>query len=118
MAIAEELKKLHDLHARGALTDDEYARAKEAVLDSVIPLAAPDDDLPPLTDGKAGGDAAKTISLRTVTAVSTFLLFVLVFVVVFLPRLEKARDNLDRFREGAQQRRQLQELRQKNLPGR
>jgi hypothetical protein len=32
MGIADELQKLHDLHATGALTDEEYARAKEALL--------------------------------------------------------------------------------------
>jgi len=32
MSHADELNKLADLHARGALSDDEYARAKERVL--------------------------------------------------------------------------------------
>ncbi|WP_077032621.1 PspC domain-containing protein [Pelomonas sp. KK5] len=32
MSQADELHKLADLHARGALTDEEYARAKERVL--------------------------------------------------------------------------------------
>jgi hypothetical protein len=32
MGIADELQKLHDLHAAGALTDEEYARAKESLL--------------------------------------------------------------------------------------
>jgi phage shock protein PspC (stress-responsive transcriptional regulator) len=33
MDLSEELSKLHDLHQRGALTDDEYARAKARLLD-------------------------------------------------------------------------------------
>jgi phage shock protein C len=34
MAMSDELAKLQDLHARGALTDDEFARAKARVLDA------------------------------------------------------------------------------------
>ena len=32
MAIAEELERLQQLHAQGALSDEEYARAKERVI--------------------------------------------------------------------------------------
>jgi len=32
MTLSDELGKLADLHQRGALTDDEYARAKERLL--------------------------------------------------------------------------------------
>ena len=44
MALSEELSKLQDLHDRGALTDDEFARAKARLLggiaDSTDPLSA------------------------------------------------------------------------------
>src|SRR5512141_3069359 len=33
MALSDELAKLQDLHQRGALTDDEFARAKARVLE-------------------------------------------------------------------------------------
>lgn len=33
MALSDELSKLQDLHQRGALTDDEFARAKARLLD-------------------------------------------------------------------------------------
>jgi phage shock protein PspC (stress-responsive transcriptional regulator) len=33
MALSDELAKLQDLHQRGALTDDEFSRAKARVLD-------------------------------------------------------------------------------------
>jgi len=33
MSVSDELGKLHDLHVRGVLSDDEYARAKARVLD-------------------------------------------------------------------------------------
>jgi hypothetical protein len=37
MGIADELQKLHDLHAAGALNNDEFARAKEALLGQPAP---------------------------------------------------------------------------------
>jgi phage shock protein C len=37
MLLSEELNKLHDLHQRGALSDEEFARAKARLLDSTIP---------------------------------------------------------------------------------
>jgi phage shock protein PspC (stress-responsive transcriptional regulator) len=33
MSVSDELGKLHDLHQRGVLSDEEYARAKARVLD-------------------------------------------------------------------------------------
>jgi phage shock protein PspC (stress-responsive transcriptional regulator) len=33
MALTEELNRLHDLHQRGGLSDDEFARAKARLLD-------------------------------------------------------------------------------------
>ena len=33
MSMSDELGKLQDLHQRGALTDDEFARAKARLLD-------------------------------------------------------------------------------------
>jgi phage shock protein C len=37
MFLTEELNKLHDLHQRGALSDEEFVRAKARLLDSTIP---------------------------------------------------------------------------------
>src|SRR5262245_20242601 len=34
MGMSEELERLHTLHTSGALTDDEYARAKEGLLNA------------------------------------------------------------------------------------
>ncbi|MBX3444120.1 MAG: PspC domain-containing protein [Planctomyces sp.] len=40
MSLSDELERLSGLHARGVLTDDEFARAKELVLSgSVRPIA-------------------------------------------------------------------------------
>jgi phage shock protein PspC (stress-responsive transcriptional regulator) len=43
MALSDELAKLHELHQRGALTDDEFARAKAGV---IAGPAAPDGSNP------------------------------------------------------------------------
>ena len=39
MALSEELARLHDMHQRGALSDDEYAQAKARLLNG-SPAAA------------------------------------------------------------------------------
>jgi len=41
MNIADELAKLQQLHQTGGLSDEEYARAKAAVLDRQLPAAVP-----------------------------------------------------------------------------
>jgi len=38
MALIDELGKLDELHQRGALTDDEYAKAKERLLHGRVPF--------------------------------------------------------------------------------
>ncbi len=48
MGTADELEKLHRLHASGALSDDEYTRAKDRLLSSPPPPSAPPPpNLPP-----------------------------------------------------------------------
>jgi len=41
MSISNELDKLDELHRRGALSDDEFARAKARVLGNAVPGASP-----------------------------------------------------------------------------
>jgi phage shock protein C len=40
MAMSDELAKLQELHQRGALTDDEFSRAKARLLDAPLPPRA------------------------------------------------------------------------------
>jgi phage shock protein PspC (stress-responsive transcriptional regulator) len=42
MSVAEEIKRLHELHQAGALTDDEFAAAKARLLNHEAPAAADD----------------------------------------------------------------------------
>ena len=37
MSVSEEIKRLHELHQAGALTDEEFARAKERLLNGGKP---------------------------------------------------------------------------------
>jgi len=41
MSLSEEIGRLGDLHQRGMLTDDEFARAKARLLDDTAPRVAP-----------------------------------------------------------------------------
>jgi hypothetical protein len=47
MSLAEELRKLRELHFSGALTDDEYSAAKAAVLDKYQGKEAPRSEVDP-----------------------------------------------------------------------
>jgi phage shock protein C len=42
MALSDELSKLQELHQRGALTDDEFTRAKARLLDASAPAGGAD----------------------------------------------------------------------------
>ena len=85
--IARELEKLARLHESGALTDEEFARAKTAALSR-------NDDRPeaPAEDrGNAslGGAANRYVTFQIGMSIVGVILFLLVFVLVFLPRLNE-----------------------------
>ena len=80
--VAQELEKLAHLHETGALTDEEFARAKAAALDRK------DDPAPAgVRDGPSLGSAAnRYVTFQIAMSIAGFIVFVLVFVLVFLPR--------------------------------
>jgi phage shock protein PspC (stress-responsive transcriptional regulator) len=41
MSLSDELARLHELHQRGALSDEEFARAKRRLLDDQATLPSP-----------------------------------------------------------------------------
>ncbi|UMR30485.1 PspC domain-containing protein [Massilia sp. MB5] len=43
MSVSEEIKRLHELHQAGALSDEEFARAKERLLNGAPPSSAGSD---------------------------------------------------------------------------
>jgi hypothetical protein len=80
--LANELDKLAHLHETGALTDEEFARAKAAALnrkDDPAPAAERD-------GGSLGSAANRYVTFQIAMSIAGFILFVLVFVLVFLPR--------------------------------
>ncbi len=83
--IAEELEKLARLHKSGSLTDEEFARAKDAAL-----RARPDRPELPAdygSDASLGSAAHRYVSFQIAMAVVALVIFLFVFATVFLPRL-------------------------------
>jgi len=86
MSVAEEIKRLHELHQAGALSDDEFAAAKARLLNNETPAAAGSGDISRLrrshTDRWLGGVCG---GLGRITGVDSwiwrllFVLFVLTF---------------------------------------
>ncbi|WP_295990276.1 PspC domain-containing protein [Rugamonas sp.] len=64
MIVSEEIKRLHELHQAGALTDEEFARAKARLLDSDPGQGgAPFSSGPaPHADADAGADFARDVN--------------------------------------------------------
>ncbi|HEV8534890.1 MAG TPA: SHOCT domain-containing protein [Candidatus Limnocylindria bacterium] len=75
MGVAEELEKLADLHRSGALSEREYADAKEAVLRGA-------------TSGttRIGEAANRYVTFQIVMAAVGLIVFFLFLFLVFLPR--------------------------------
>jgi putative oligomerization/nucleic acid binding protein len=82
--IAEELEKLARLHQSGALTDEEFARAKDAAIGrrDARPAAPVE-----MSDGTLGSAANRYVNFQIVMSVVGVVVFLVVFVLVFLPRL-------------------------------
>jgi hypothetical protein len=80
--LAQELEKLASLHDSGALTDEEFARAKAAALSRKDHGRQTADD----RDASLGNAANRYVTFQIGMTVVGLILFVLVFVLVFLPR--------------------------------
>jgi hypothetical protein len=82
--IAEELEKLARLHESGQLTDEEFARAKRAALDRKDGQVA---DGAEASDASLGFAANRYVNFQIGMTIVSVIVVLLVFVVVFLPRL-------------------------------
>jgi hypothetical protein len=94
VGIAEELEKLTQLHERGALSDQEYAEAKQATLRGAAKDTTTDKESAGLGSALVGegqgtlGEAAnRYVSFQMVMAGISLVLFLVFLFVVFLPRL-------------------------------
>lgn len=93
MGIAEELEKLTQLHQSGALSDREYAEAKQAVLRGATTDKTTDSETSGLVRGLLGdrkatlGEAAnRYVSFQMVTGAISLVVFLLFLFIFFLPR--------------------------------
>ena len=79
--VAQELEKLARLHESGALTDEEFARAKDAALNRKDDGAVAD------REGASLGNAAnRYVTFQIGMSIVGLIVFLVVFVLVFLPR--------------------------------
>lgn len=93
MDIADELQKLQQLQESGALNGEEFARAKQAILNGTPPARASSSEGDALGGGMFGGrkvtlgDAAnRYVSFQIVMAVIGLIVFLLFFFLFFLPQ--------------------------------
>jgi len=76
MGTADELDKLHRLHAAGALSDDEYARAKDRLLST--PPSAPPPPSPPAPSAPPAAASLQPNQWAMLLHVSQFAGYVIV----------------------------------------
>ena len=79
--VAQELEKLARLHESGALTDEEFARAKDAALNRKDDATVAD------REGASLGSAAnRYVTFQIGMSIVGLIVFLVVFVLFFLPR--------------------------------
>lgn len=88
MNLTDELERLGKLHKDGVLTDDEFALAKDKLLNQPEqpPASCIGDDRQDDSDDNLLGNAAnRYVSFQIVMGVLGFILFLIVFFTIFLP---------------------------------
>lgn len=82
--ISQELEKLARLHESGALTDEEFARAKDAALgNSEERRESPTDD----AESSLGKAANRYVTFQIVMSVVAVIVFLFVFATAIQPRM-------------------------------
>ena len=90
MGIAEELEKLTQLHERGALSDQEYADAKQATFRGVTKDTTDKHNGGPVSDDRTLGEAAnRYVSFQMLMAGISFVIVLVLLVTVVLPRFSQ-----------------------------
>jgi hypothetical protein len=90
--LAEQIQKRHGLHESGVLSDAEFARAKESLLEPSRPVevhSMPGKRLRPYpeTGSSLGRAANRFVSLQIVMGVIGVILFLIFLFAVFLPAM-------------------------------
>jgi hypothetical protein len=79
--VAQELEKLARLHESGALTDEEFARAKDAALNRTDDGSAEHRE-----SGSLGSAANRYVTFQIGMSIVGLIVFLVVFLLFFLPR--------------------------------
>ena len=96
MELADEIRRLKELHDEGALTDDEFSQAKAALLDGVTGDAASTPWVQGRSDDGLGVAAKRWVNLQIVIVIVGLVLALVFFFAFFLPDWRKTRDDFDR----------------------
>jgi Short C-terminal domain len=83
MNITEELERLGQLHKDGTLSDEEFAQAKNKLLN------APDENPAPAPNTTLGEAANRYVSFQMIMSVIGFIVMAILFFTVFLPLILK-----------------------------
>jgi Short C-terminal domain len=98
MSLTDELRKLQDLHDSGALSEEEFARAKATLLGN--PQTPPAQPPAARTDGDALGEAARTwVTFQVVMGCIGLVVAAVVFFAFFLPNWNRAEKRHDQFQQ-------------------
>jgi hypothetical protein len=84
MELADEIRKLKELHDSGALTDAEFVQAKATLLSGYRP------------DNTLGTAARKWVNFQVVMAIVGVALFLILFFGFFRPSWNKSHADFDR----------------------
>jgi len=86
VSIADEIRKLEELHQSGSLNDEEFAKSKAAVLAGTHPTATPGTRLPQSDDQNTIGRAAnRYVDLQVIMTVVGLIIFLVMLFGVILP---------------------------------
>lgn len=96
MELADEIRRLKELHDEGALTDDEFSQAKAALLEGVTGDSASTPRGQGRSDDGLGVAAKRWVNLQIVLVIAGFVLALVFFFAFFLPDWRKTRDEFDR----------------------
>lgn len=100
MSISDEIERLQQLHASGALTDAEFAAAKQLVIDGAGRASAVRDEwrgrtsAPP--DNSLGTAANRFVTYQMVMGVIALLVMLVFIFAFFLPQWNDSKERHDR----------------------
>jgi hypothetical protein len=119
MGLADELKKLQELRDAGALSEEEFTKAKAALLSPpATPPARPAAPPPDPARPDALGEAAKTwVHFQVVMGIIALVIAAVFFFAVWLPGWNKMQQKHEQFdRDWNKTRQEQDEFRKKNFP--